>query len=130
MNDETYSEEDRFLPYILERMYKDEQDGSWHCTECNFSRSNKHHLIEHVDAKHVIHPPYSCPLCAKQIATRSSLRRHVKKCELLARQQEHQHRARYQQQHVEESQVVGGEGGGGQLVGKFESGVEEYGGQD
>jgi len=74
-------EEDRYLPLIMSHIYKDHMDGLYHCTDCNAAMVNKTHLIEHVDAKHVVHPPYSCDSCGKLIQSRSCFRRHRNKHE-------------------------------------------------
>ena len=47
----------------------------WYCTVCGH-QGKKGHLIEHVEAKHVVHPGYQCQLCPKVCSNRNTLRKH------------------------------------------------------
>lgn len=49
----------------------------WECMDCGY-KGKKSHVVEHVEAKHVDHPGYTCQLCPKVFQTRGSLRQHRK----------------------------------------------------
>ena len=59
---------------IHQRMYK--EGGHWFCKECNHKSSQKGHLYEHVEAKHISHGGYQCLYCEKVLKTQASLRMH------------------------------------------------------
>lgn len=59
---------------ILSKLFP--RDGLWACTDCEYERKNKNHVIEHIEAKHVNHPAYECGECGKLCTTRNTLRQH------------------------------------------------------
>lgn len=48
----------------------------WRCLDCTFASRNRHHVIEHIEAKHVDHPGYVCGECGVTLRNRSALRSH------------------------------------------------------
>lgn len=55
--------------------------GLWHCNDCSYQSSNKAHVFEHVEAKHIVHSGYICQICEKVLKTSASYRMHFKKCQ-------------------------------------------------
>lgn len=53
--------------------------GLWTCQVCGYTSKYKSHMIEHVEAKHVEHPPYVCGICDKQFKARNGFRQHFVK---------------------------------------------------
>ena len=62
---------------ILSKMCRTDNPKVWQCIDCGYSRK-KSHVVEHVEAKHVNHPGYTCQMCPKVFPTRGSLRQHRK----------------------------------------------------
>ena len=59
---------------IAEKMYKN--GGLWYCNDCDYKTPNKSHCYEHVEAKHIVHGGYTCPICGKILKTSGSYRVH------------------------------------------------------
>lgn len=59
----------------MSKMQRTDDLKNWLCMECGY-KSKKSHVMEHVEAKHVEHPGYACPICPKTFQTRGSLRQH------------------------------------------------------
>ena len=59
---------------IAEKMYKN--GGLWYCNDCDYKTPNKSHCYEHVEAKHIVHGGYTCPVCGKILKTSNSYRSH------------------------------------------------------
>jgi hypothetical protein len=53
-----------------------QQVSGWVCLDCGYTKPNKGHVIEHVEARHVQHPAYVCQLCGKLCTTRNTFRQH------------------------------------------------------
>ena len=53
-------------------------DRSWVCADCNHTTSNRTHLYEHIESKHVS-SGYNCQYCQKFAPSRNALRSHVNK---------------------------------------------------
>jgi len=53
--------------------------GQWVCFVCEYTSKYKSHVIEHVEAKHVDHPPYVCGICEKTFKARNGFRQHFVK---------------------------------------------------
>jgi len=51
-------------------------EGHWICIVCNYLSKKKSHITDHVEAKHIDHPGFVCPLCDKQLRNSIALRRH------------------------------------------------------
>jgi hypothetical protein len=51
-------------------------NGLWSCLDCDYRRPKKCHVFEHVEARHVSHPPYACEDCGKLYRTRNTFRQH------------------------------------------------------
>jgi len=47
----------------------------WECSVCSYN-GQKCHVFEHIEAKHVDHPAYSCGVCGTLCSTKNSLRQH------------------------------------------------------
>ncbi|XP_023319847.1 protein tramtrack, beta isoform isoform X11 [Eurytemora carolleeae] len=54
-------------------------EGQWTCFVCEYTSKYKSHVIEHVEAKHVDHPPYICGICGKNFKARNGYRQHFVK---------------------------------------------------
>ena len=52
--------------------------GRWTCNLCGLQAGAKTHLVRHLEAKQVILPPISCPICYKTCKTSHSMRMHMK----------------------------------------------------
>ena len=68
-----------FEEEVLTKIYKalDEIGNSiWACTDCDHSSKNKHHVLEHIEAKHVVSAGYHCIACDKMCPTKNALRKH------------------------------------------------------
>ena len=44
-------------------------DGSYKCTDCDYVSKFRHNLPKHIEAKHIVHSGYSCPVCLNVYAT-------------------------------------------------------------
>ena len=64
---------------IQTKMTKEE--GIWLCTDCSYHSSQKGHVYEHIEAKHVVHSGYRCQICDKVLKTSASYRMHFKRCQ-------------------------------------------------
>ena len=53
-------------------------DGSYKCADCDYVSKFRHNLPKHIEAKHIIHSGYSCPVCLNVYTTKESLRKHVR----------------------------------------------------
>ena len=49
----------------------------WKCSVCNHQATQKCHMYNHVEGKHIQHAGYQCNLCAKILKTKVSLQVHV-----------------------------------------------------
>ena len=52
-------------------------NGSWTCSDCNWTSGSKTRLFEHIEAKHVEHAGYTCTLCLKFCPSLNSLKCHT-----------------------------------------------------
>jgi rubrerythrin len=51
-------------------------EGQWYCLVCRYESAKKSHVFEHIEAKHIDHPGYSCPICGRLLKNSIALRRH------------------------------------------------------
>jgi len=57
------------------KMKKDIATGLWICLDCGIMRK-KSHLLDHIEAHHVVHPGYICDHCSKCYKSRANYRKH------------------------------------------------------
>ena len=57
------------------KMEKDIATGLWICLVCGIVRK-KSHLFDHIEARHVVHPGYTCDHCVKSYRSRATYRKH------------------------------------------------------
>jgi len=55
-------------------------DNKWHCVECLYESKNKHHVLEHIECKHITQIGYNCSACGKFLKNRIAARFHEKRC--------------------------------------------------
>jgi len=65
---------DSVHPEIESRIIR--EGAVWKCAVCEHTFARQLHLEDHIEAKHVPHLPFSCPVCAKKCKTMRSLRAH------------------------------------------------------
>ena len=54
------------------------KEGSiWMCRECEHQATQKCHMYDHVEGKHIQHGGYQCDYCEKILKTKASLRSHL-----------------------------------------------------
>ena len=46
------------------------------CLECDYKGAQKHHVLNHIEAKHMKVATYHCDYCGKQCPTRNALYAH------------------------------------------------------
>jgi len=51
-------------------------EGTWQCSDCQYSTKKSSNLYEHIEAKHVQSDGHTCPICLKFCATKNALRNH------------------------------------------------------
>ena len=59
---------------VQSRMVK--ESGVWSCTDCDYTSSNKGHLFNHIETKHVNSSGYFCSVCNKFCASYNALKLH------------------------------------------------------
>lgn len=59
---------------VNSKMWK--REGSWACTDCEYSSKNNSNVYEHIEGKHVTSPGYICLVCNRTCSTRKALRCH------------------------------------------------------
>ena len=52
-------------------------EGSWVCTECDYTSKKNYNVYEHIESKHVKGPEYMCEECNIVCPTRKALRCHI-----------------------------------------------------
>jgi len=61
---------------ILSKMIRT-ADGTWCCLSCDYERSNRGDVSNHVEAKHIEFGSVACELCDFITKTRKALKMHV-----------------------------------------------------
>lgn len=60
---------------IIQSMQKTE-NGVWFCLHCSFSSKHRHHVKNHVEARHIDSGGFICPECSTVCPTRKALAMH------------------------------------------------------
>ena len=63
------------------RMQDPSQEGAsvWGCLECSYQSSNRHNVLAHIEAHHIVHGGHKCPICGVSSPTKNALRMHMKR---------------------------------------------------
>ena len=65
------------LDWRIEGMIMKRADGSWQCSECEYTSRVKTNIKMHVESRHVVSSGFTCHICQLFCANRKSLRNHL-----------------------------------------------------
>ena len=60
----------------IERMMMKQDDGCWHCSECDYMSRIKTNIKMHVESRHVVSAGFTCDICQLFCANRKALQNH------------------------------------------------------